>query len=191
MGELPTAPIVRIFRRNADDIRITEEAMTLLVNAIEKEGEKISRKAIELAEKEGRKTIQGKDIKRWTTVEETTEQDYIYISRGKVYLHLDTDYSAPSEGTKVLPIKFLENTLIFNEKLYKARNENEAREIMESFEKRILDSLMEPHWAYNIYEYRAWETPEKINDNVTRFSMWFDDYDGGDVMVEGYLINSH
>lgn len=191
MGELPTAPIVRIFRRNAGDIRITEEAMQLLINAIEEEGKRISRKAVELAQEEGRKTIQSKDIRKWRTLEETEGNDFVYIRNNRVWYNMDTNTGrwTTNEDVKTLDVKFLDGVLLFDNRLYRAGSISEARRIMESHVPEILDSLMQPHWAYNIYEYRAWEDPEKINDRTTRLSMWFDDYDGGDVIVEGYIFN--
>lgn len=190
MAELPIAPIDRIFKRNANGLKISKEAKELLREALEKEGLEISRKAIQLARDDGRKTVQGKDIRKWIPIEENTDEDYIYREKGRVYIHIDSYYpSVPSKNAKVLPVKFLDNVLVFNNRLYRAEDEIDAKRIMESHEKQILDSLMEPHWAYNIYEYRAWEKPKKINDNITCLSMWFDDYDGGDVIVEGYLIN--
>lgn len=191
MGELPTAPIVRIFRRNAGDIRITEEAMQLLIKAIEDEGERISRKAVELAQDEGRKTIQAKDIRKWRTLEETEGNEFVYIRNNRVWYNMDTNPSrwTTNENVKTLDVKFLDGVLLFDNRLYSVGSMSEARSIMESHVPEILDSLMQPHWAYNIYEYRAWEDPEEINDHTTRLSMWFDDYDGGDVIVEGYLFN--
>ena len=192
MAELPIAPIERILKRNAKDMKISKEAKELLAMELEKEGERLSKKAIDLAKKDGRKTVQAKDIMRWRPLNEMTDKDYVYkFNDGRVRYNRETPSSCwrSKDEAVALPVKFLKNTLLFGNKLYtNVEDEIDAKRIMESYEKTILDSLMESHWAYNIYEYRAWEGGEQISENIIKFSMWFDDYDGGDVIVDGFLF---
>lgn len=186
------APIERILKRNATGMHISKEAKELLAMELENEGKRISQKAVELAKADGRKTVLEKDIKRWRTLDETEGDNFIYSLNSYVRYNKETNISCwlNNETAKTLDVKFLDNVLLFHDRLYNVKSVDEARKIMESYESEILDSLMEPHWAYNIYEYRAWREPEKVNDHTTKLSMWFDDYDGGDVFVEGFLFNT-
>ena len=191
MGELPMAPIERILKRNATGMHISKEAKELLAIELEKEGERLSRKALDLAQAENRKTVLGKDIKKWRTLEQTDGDDFLYKLNGYIRYNKDTDISCwlNNEKAKTMDAKFLDGVLLFDGRLYDVKTIDDARRIMELHVPAILDSLMQPHWAYNIYEYRDWRNPEKINDHTTRLTMWFDDYDGGDVFEEGFLFN--
>lgn len=190
MTELPLAPIERIMRKHTQGMQISQEAKTLFTEILEQEGKRISRKAIKLAQKDGRKTIQAKDIEKWVKPEEIDTNDFIYKIDENIYYNkcIGLNCFTNKDKAMCLPVKFLENKLLFRHKLHDCTTETEAQHIMESYENEILDSLMEPHWKYNIYEYRDWETPQKVNDHITKFSMWFDDYDSGDMFFEGLLF---
>lgn len=191
MSELPIAPIARIMKRHADDMKISKEAKEALAEALEQEGLRISETAVHLAEQDGRKTVMAKDIKRWVSLDEMEDDDFIYKDDEWVRYNKAAPASCfvNKECFKALPTKFLKGTLLFHGRLYNGiETMNDAKRLMESHKKEILDSLMEPHWAYNIYEFRDWEPVKELDNGVMKLEMWFDDYDGGDVFVEGYLF---
>lgn len=195
MNELPLNPTTRILTTNKN-FNYAKEAKETFRTELEKIGEEISAKAVELARKDGRKTVMEKDIRRWRTITEETEMlegEFIYKDdNGRIRFFPKTaKYGKQLIGKQYMSLKYLDKELLFNGKLYKLSRydvEDEARKIMESHESRILASLMEPHWAYNIYEFRGWRSVEKVNDKTKMLTMWFDDYDGGDVFIEGHLF---
>lgn len=60
--DLPLAAMERIIKAVGSD-RVGEDAKTALRDALEEEGERISKKAMTYAMHAGRKTIKGEDIK--------------------------------------------------------------------------------------------------------------------------------
>lgn len=194
MTELPIAPVTRILKRNGEDMKFTKEAKQLLAEALEKEGMKLGRQAVKLARDDGRKTVQEKDIMRWKPIDEMADDDFIYKLKGRFgeHTHYNRFDSAKhwtnKDSAVALPRKFLKGKLLFRGDLFDADSVSDAKRIMERHEGAILDSLMEPHWAYSPYEFRDWEPVEDIDGNIKMLTMWFDDYDGGDVFVHGYLF---
>ncbi len=61
MAELPIAPITKIVR-NAGAQRVSGDASEALVRLLEKEGERIAKKAVSLAKHAKRKTVKKEDI---------------------------------------------------------------------------------------------------------------------------------
>lgn len=62
MDELPMSPVDRIIRKSGAE-RVSKEATELLAEILEDEGEKIAKKANELAAHSGRKTVKREDIR--------------------------------------------------------------------------------------------------------------------------------
>ena len=62
MAELPIAPIGRIIK-NAGAQRITDDAIDVLRDYLEKEGERVAHESINMAKHAGRKSVKGDDIK--------------------------------------------------------------------------------------------------------------------------------
>lgn len=193
MPELPIAPCGRILKKANPEMKFSKEAKIAFAEALEKEGLEISKLAVKIAKQEGRKTVQAKDIKRWIPFNEyeITDEEFVFKLNGWIRHSKQSNIMnwTSREDAVIMPVKFLDNKLLFRGQLYDVKNVSEAERLMESHVGEILDSLMEPHWAYNIYEFRDWEPVETIG-NHTLLSMWFDDYDGGDVFVEGILFNS-
>lgn len=198
MTELPITVTTRMLKKADNTINVSKEAKNQYNEELERIGKEISERAIELAKKDGRKTIMEQDIRRWKPVTEETEILegeflYRYKQGGNIYYHQKTQHLGIKPEMEYLSIKYLKSELLFEGKLWKlpkyGNDENEAKKIMEKSEGKILDSLMEPHWAYNIYEFRDWRPVKEINEHAKLLLMWFDDYDGGDVFVEGYLFN--
>lgn len=190
MTELPTAPIERILKRNANNMKISKEAKQMLLQELEKEAVKISKTAVKLAKEDGRKTVQAKDIMKWKTYEETDGEDYVYKINDIIYYnkYMRSSVWKNIDELKIIPRKFLSGKLLFLGKLHDAKSLSEAKRLMGSYEQEILDSLMEPHWAYNIYSFRDWEPVREMDNGVKILSMWFDDYDAGDTFFEGFLF---
>ena len=190
MAELPIAPIERIIKRNADGMKISKEAKEALARELEKEGLRIAKQAVRLSKKDKRKTVQAKDIERWTTLDDMEGDEFIYKVYDMVRYNKDVPHTAWSnrEGMRFMDRKFLSGKLLFGGNLYEASDVWEAKRIMESFEDEILDSLMEPHWKYNLYQFRDWEPVEELEGGVKKLSMWFDDYDMGDQFFDGFLF---
>ena len=190
--ELPITPCTRILKKANTEMHYSQEAKEQFRKALENEGNMISRKAVQLAKEDGRKTVMAKDIMKWVKPSELDTDDYIYKAYGRIYYNKETGHTCWSdqEQIKALPSKFLDNTLVFYGQIHTGVDSiSKAKRIMESYEKDILDGLMEPHWAYNIYEFREWEPVEEIGENRYKLSMWFDDYDGGDQFYYGILFN--
>lgn len=192
MSELPLAPCGRILKKANPEMKFSKEAKEAFAEALEQEGLKLSKIAVELAKKEGRKTIQSKDIMRWKPFGEEiiSEGEFLYKLNGRIHYSktVNIKHWRNHKNAKILPVKFLNNVLLFGGRLYEAKSISEAERIMESKENEILESLMEPHWAYSPYEFRDWEPIEKINKYTTKLEMWFDDYDGGDQFIAGYFF---
>ena len=193
MVELPLAPCGRILKKANPEMKFSKEAKIAFAEALEKEGLEISKLAVKIAKQEGRKTVQGKDIKRWIPFNEyeITDEEFVFKLKGWIHYSGQSNIKnwTTHEDAVIMPVKFLDNKLLFRGQLYDVKNVSEAERLMESHVGEILDSLMEPHWAYNIYEFRDWEPVETIGDH-TLLSMWFDDYDGGDTWAEGILFNT-
>ena len=187
MTELPMASIIRMFKRADPEIHVSKEAKELLLKAVEDEGIRIGRMATRLANEDGRKTVLGKDIMGWKPVNEMEDDDFIFKDGRYLYYNKIDNISrwVKTDSIRALPVKFLKNKLMFRNTLYEAHSIGEAKRIMESYEQEMLDSLMEPHWAYNIYEFRDWDPVEELGNEAYKLSMWFDDYDGGDYWFEG------
>lgn len=181
------ASITRMFKRADPEIYVSKEAKELLLKAIEDEGIRLGRMATRLANEDGRKTVLGKDIMGWKPVDEMEDDDFIFKDGRYLYYNKIDNISRwnKTDNIKALPVKFLKNKLMFRNTLYEAHSIDEAKMIMESYEQEMLDSLMEPHWAYNIYEFRDWDPVEELGNETYKLSMWFDDYDGGDYWFEG------
>ena len=190
MSELPIAPVGRILKKADPTMKFSKEAKTLFAKVLEQEGLDLSRQAVRLAESDGRKTVMEKDIKRWKKPSELDTDDFIYKVYGRVRYNKEINHTnfVDQEQITALPVKFIKGKLLFDGNLYDANSVSESKKIMESYEKKILDNLMQPHWAYNIYEFRDWEPVEESNENTTKLTMWFDDYDGVDVFVDGILF---
>lgn len=175
-------------------MKITNEAKELFTKTLEEYGKEISRKAVKSAKEDGRATVMERDIMKWKPYKESELEDdqFIYKVYGHTHYNKLTNIDCWSDyenKAMVLPAKFLNNTLLFRGKLYSnVRSVNEAKRIMESHEKDILDNLMQPHWAYSPYEFRDWEPVEQIDEDTFLLQMWFDDYDGGDEFIEGILF---
>ena len=191
--ELPLAPCGRILKKANPEMKFSKDAKIAFAEALEEEGLKLGKLAVKIAEQEGRKTVQGKDIKRWIPFNEyeITDEEFVFKLGDWIYYSSQKNINNWNnrENAEILPVKFLDNTLLFRGQLYPIKSVSEAERFMESHVGEILDSLMEPHWAYNIYEFRDWEPIETIG-NHTLLSMWFDDYDSGDTWVEGIVFNT-
>ncbi|MCK4735738.1 MAG: NFYB/HAP3 family transcription factor subunit [Methanophagales archaeon] len=61
MAELPIAPVTRLVR-NAGAERVSEEVSAALVDILEAEGERIAKKAISIANRAKRTTVEREDI---------------------------------------------------------------------------------------------------------------------------------
>jgi len=60
--ELPLAPVERLIR-DVGAHRVSEDAKKELASALERKVAELTKKAVELATKEKRKTIKGKDVR--------------------------------------------------------------------------------------------------------------------------------
>lgn len=191
MTELPLAPVARILKRNGEDMKFTKDAKEALATELEKEALRIGKQAVKLSKADKRKTVQAKDIERWTGIDEIEGDEFIYKVYDMVRYNKDVPYTAwknAQDSIRFMDRKFLSGKLLFRGKLYEASDVRDAEIIMESFEDEILDSLMEPHWKYNLYQFREWEPIEELEGGVKKLSMWFDDFDMGDIFIDGFLF---
>ena len=138
MSELPLAPCGRILKKANPEMKFSKEAKEAFAEALEQEGLKLSKIAVELAKKEGRKTIQSKDIMRWKPFGEEiiSEGEFLYKLNGRIHYSktVNIKHWRNHKNAKILPVKFLNNVLLFGGRLYEAKSISEAERIMESKE---------------------------------------------------------